>query len=183
MKILNRLMGFIFIAAVAASITVCSDAKPKLNNLVSNPSFEADSAGKDKPITNWTVVSVNDKIAAFVEYGWTHSGQNKFTNWRDSDFKVYTYQTVENIPEGVYNFEFWYANGDGGNDCYVELKDFGADPVKIPVTKSGAWTKKELKDIKIASGKCTIGIYSDAKAGYWINLDDFALYNQKDLAQ
>jgi len=171
------------IGVLVLGLTAGATAKVKVNNLVFNPSFEKDSSGKNFKVTGWTVVSDNDKDAAFTESGWTHSGQNKFTNWKDKDFKVYTYQTVENIPEGVYNFEFWYANGDGANDCYVELKDFGGDPVKIPITKSGSWIKKAAADIKITAGKCAIGIYSDAKAGYWINMDDFTLYNQKDLEQ
>jgi arabinogalactan endo-1,4-beta-galactosidase len=163
------------------SLTVFAADKPKVTNLVVNPSFEKGANGKNFMIPSWTVVSEKDKDAAFTESGWTHSGQNKFTNWKDSDFKVYVYQTVEKIAEGVYNFEFWYANGDGAKECYVELKDFGGDPVKIVIPKSGSWVKLEAKDIKITTGKCTIGIYSDAKAGYWINMDDFLLYNQKEL--
>jgi arabinogalactan endo-1,4-beta-galactosidase len=165
------------------SMTVCFAAKVKVNNLVFNSGLEKDPSGKNYKITGWTIISDNDTNAAFTESGWTHSGQNKITNWKDTDFKVYTYQTVENVPAGVYNFEFWYANGDGANDCYVELKDFGGDVVKIPITKSASWIKKAVADIKITAGKCTIGIYSDGKAGYWINMDDFTLYNQKDLDQ
>lgn len=171
----------LLVVSLLVSLTIYAADISKVNNLITNPGFEKGPSGKNFTIPGWTVVSDQDKNAAFTESGWTHSGQNKFTNWKDSDFKVYTYQTIENIAEGVYNFEFWYANGDGGNDCYVEIKDFGGDPIKIATPKRGSWGKLEDKDIKITTGKCTIGIYSDAKAGYWINMDDFMLYNQKDL--
>lgn len=163
------------------SLTVSAANTKKVNNLIHNPGFEKGSGGKNFKIPGWTVISEKDKNAAFTESGWTHSGQNKFTNWKDTDFKVYAYQTVKKIPEGVYNFEFWYANGDGAKECYVELKNFGGAPIKIAINKSGSWTKLGVKDIKITTGKCLIEIYSDAKAGYWINMDDFLLYNQRDL--
>ncbi|HYH04817.1 MAG TPA: hypothetical protein VEC37_17130, partial [Bacillota bacterium] len=159
-----------------------NDNKNADPNKIQNPGFEQDKSGmKNQKVIKWSTESAKDKDADFTEAGWTHSGKTKLTHWKGKDFKVYTYQTVTNLPEGVYNFEFWYANGEGAIDCYVELKDFGGEPVKIPIERSGSWIKKEAKDIKITSGKCTIGVYSEAQGGYWINLDDFLLYNQKDL--
>jgi Arabinogalactan endo-1,4-beta-galactosidase len=157
------------------------DDPAEANNKIINSGFDKDAPGKNFTVSDWTVVSDNDKDAVFTESGWNITGLNKLTNWKDKDFKCYTYQTVQNLPQGLYNFSFYYANGNGGNDCYVEIKDFGGNPVKIPTVKSPQWIQKEAKGIKITSGKCTIGIYSDAKAGYWINLDDFILVNQKDL--
>jgi arabinogalactan endo-1,4-beta-galactosidase len=183
MKFKNIRFIFItcFILLLSWAVCFADDATTTSANRIINPSFEKDPTGKNFTVSDWTIVSDQDKDAAFTESRWTHSGQNKFTNWKDSDFKVYTYQTVQNLAEGVYNFEFWYANGEGANDCHVELKDFGGDTIKISITRSGKWIKVEFNDIKITSGKCTIGIYSDGKAGYWINMDDFALYNQKDM--
>ncbi len=37
-------------------------------------------------------------------------------------------------------------------NCYVELKDYGGDPIRIPVPRSGSWVKKEVKDIVITTG-------------------------------
>ncbi|HEY8462707.1 MAG TPA: glycosyl hydrolase 53 family protein [Bacillota bacterium] len=175
------LMGCLFLLCSTASF----GAKAKQNtdpNKIQNPGFEMDKSGiKNQRVIKWSTISEKDKDADFTESGWTHSGKTKLTHWKAKDFTVYTYQTVTKLPEGVYNFEFWYANGDGAIDCYVELKDFGGEPIKIPIERSGSWIKKEVKDIKITSGKCTVGIYTQAKGGYWINLDDFLLYNQQDM--
>jgi arabinogalactan endo-1,4-beta-galactosidase len=165
------LMGTILYAQDAAGA-----AEP---NRILNNGFELNPSGvKSQEIIDWKTVSEKDADADFVESGWTHSGQNKFTHWKATAFKVYTYQTVQELENGTYSFEFWYANGDGGVDCYVEVKDYGGDAIRIPVPKRGSWTKMQAKDIVITAGKCTIGVYSDAKAGYWINLDDFLLYER-----
>jgi arabinogalactan endo-1,4-beta-galactosidase len=182
MKRKSLLFLFVIGLALLMSLTSYSEGGASQTiNKVLNPSFELDPSGvKNQKITNWVTVSEKDEDGDFTESGWTHSGENKLSHWKATDFKVGTYQNIENLENGVYNFEFWYANGDGGTNCYVELKDFGGDPVKIPVPKSGSWIKKEARDLKITTGKCTILIYSDAKAGYWINLDDFLLYDQKN---
>jgi len=127
------LMGCLFLLCSTASF----GAKAKKNtdlNKIQNPGFEMDKSGiKNQRVIKWSTISKKDKDADFTEPGWTHSGKTKLTHWKAKDFTVYTYQTVTKLPEGVYNFEFWYANGDGAIDCYVELKDFGGEPIKIPI--------------------------------------------------
>ena len=163
--------------------TLCAQAAEGQEepNKVLNSGFESNFAGvKSQDIVDWRTFSEKDADADFVESGWTHSGQNKLTHWKAADFKVGTRQTVQGLRTGTYNFELWYANGDGGVSCYVELADYGGAAIRIPIPKSGSWTRLGADDIRITSGKCTIEVYSDAKAGYWINLDDFLLYDREN---
>jgi hypothetical protein len=144
----------------------------KKENFVANGSFEQ---GDGRTLTGWQVQSVKDGDAAYRETGWTHSGEGKLTNWKDKDYAVYTYQTVAGLKNGTYALELWYANGGAQNDCFVEIKDFGGAPIRETLPTNPQWGKVRIPNITVANGTCTIGVNTDAKAKYWINLDDFSL--------
>jgi arabinogalactan endo-1,4-beta-galactosidase len=160
--------------------TVKAGLEGKKENFIVNGCFEQ---GDGKSFTGWQVVSAKDRDAAYRETGGAHAGDAKLTNWKDQEYSVYICQTVHGLKTGTYALEFWYTNGGVQRNCYVEVKDFGGATIRETLPTNPRWGRVRIPNITVVNGTCTIGINTDAKAKYRINLDDFSLYPDTPYAE
>lgn len=149
------------------------DEAPR-ENMLSNGGFEAD--GYTNTPSGWGVWAADpsDADAVFTEDP-AVVGSYKLTHWKDSDYIASTYQTVSNVPDGDYRVSAWVLNSGGQNAEYLYVKRHGSSEarVDIPVSTT-SWTKISL-DITVTSGQVEVGLYSDATAGDWVNIDHVTL--------
>ncbi len=139
------------------------------NNYILNPSFDA------------------DRVSQTALAGWTNSGTgngNKnsaktgrwcMQHWADSAYKATMYQDIE-LPNGNYTLKAWAKSSGGQNSAKIYIKNYGGDEKNVSIKDVGSsWKEITISDINVTTGKCQVGIYSDAKAGNWVYVDDFSL--------
>ena len=104
-----------------------------------------------------------------------YEGKRSLLQKSNRDYKVYTSQTLANLDEGYYTLTAWIKSSGGQSSCYLSAKDFGASEAKAAVPAKEGWTLVTLRGIHVTEGQCTIGLYSDAEAGNWVQLDNMQL--------
>jgi len=63
------------------------------------------------------------------------------------------------------------SNG-GQNVCQLYVKSYGgAERDAVIPTSAINWNKVVIEDIEVTNGQCEIGIYTEANAGDWLNVD------------
>ncbi len=144
-------------------------------NLVVNPSFEDNGAWTDNPI-GWSTSGPNPGADFAESVASPHSGSYILSHWSASPYKVYTYQTKENLPNGTYTLKAWVKRGSGQTECYMNAKDYGGSELRVNIPATGVWTQITISDIKVTSGQCTFGFYSDAGANQYCSIDDVEFY-------
>lgn len=158
---------------------------------VSNPPYTARnfSFGDDGVATqtpaNWTKYnfgnSANDP-ASFTEskaapYN-ARTGNFMLTHYMSSAYQIYTYQTITGLTNGTYNLTAWVRSGGGQTASYMDIKDFGSGAdltADMRSASSGTWTLVSILNVAVTNGQATIGFYSNAGAGQWVNIDDVNL--------
>ncbi len=144
-------------------------------NRIVNHSFEADGSWAANP-TGWST-SGSTPSADFAEsVSNAHSGSFILSHWNSNAYQVYTYQTINNIPNGIYTLKAWVKRGSGHNQCYMNAKDYGGAELKVNVPVTGVWTQISIPNIRVTNGQCTIGFYSDGNGGNWFSVDDVEFY-------
>lgn len=150
---------------------------PGRHNLLVNGSFEAD--GFTTVPTGWGVWAQDpaDVDASFTSEAWPVHGSYTLNHWKATAYTVSAYQVVNGVPDGTYSFSAWVLNGGGQNQAYLYAKNHGGSELQadLPVS-SAAWQHVSIDDIPVTSGTIEIGIYDDANAGTWLNVDDVKLY-------
>lgn len=170
-------IGEFTVTGTVEGTTLKAYAKVKVinsKNLVKNYSFE-------EGLKYW--ISEGDTNAVKTETG-GHSGGTQLTHWSDKPYKVVTYQTIENIPNGIYIFRA-FANGGGGQNAnYLFIKDYGGEELRInmPTKWVAEWHRMVITNIRVTTGRVTIGLYSDSEnaGGTWCNLDDIEFFKVAD---
>jgi hypothetical protein len=154
-------------------------AAPPLSGVMSNQGLEAQQYNTQTP-SGWSEWSDNGGAdASFTEsYGGSYSGGYHGTHWKNSAYRVYTYQTKTGLANGWYTLRCWAKRGSGQNACYLEAKDFGGSAKTATLPISSNYQKVEIRDINVTNGQCTIGIWSDANAGNWAYFDHFEFFKQ-----
>ncbi|WP_240353178.1 hypothetical protein [Cohnella algarum] len=68
-------------------------------------------------------------------------------------------------------------NGGGQNEVHLYAKNYGGSELQQDLPVSAAkWVKIRIDNIQVTNGQIEIGVYSDANAGNWINMDNVKLY-------
>lgn len=140
-------------------------------NLLTNGSFDADSWTSTP--TGWTVWGATAAVS--TQDPAVHGGF-KLTHWSATPYVASTFQQLPDIPNGTYDLTAWVLNSGGQNAAELYAKGYGGSDrtVALPVSPS-SWTRISLDDVTVTSGWIEIGVYSDANAGNWINVDDVTL--------
>lgn len=141
-----------------------------------NASFE--DAGSDWNVINgWE--SSGDADADKV--GWTSTTAddgNSLKLWKATAYQVTESQTLDPLPDGTYSFSVKVSRAPDLVSQYLFAKGCDASHPDGQVTQNtdaatgSAYTKITLSGIVVTSGKCTVGIYTDALAGGWADIND-----------
>ncbi|WP_110931936.1 glycoside hydrolase family 53 protein [Paenibacillus bouchesdurhonensis] len=165
---------FDFNGNVLSTVSVFTPSAP--TNLVANHSFEADGWTTTPSSWNrWAADTASYNAIKVEENGIT--GSYKLTHWSDSAYEASTYQTVSGLSNGTYTLSAWVLNSGGQNTLQLYAKNYGGSErnVNLPVSPT-KWVKVKIENISVTNGQIELGIYSDANADNWMNLDNVKLY-------
>lgn len=165
---------FDFDGNVLSSVSAFSASMP--TNLLSNSSFEAD--GWTTTPSSWSRWAANTASynAIKVEANGI-TGSYKLTHWSDVAYEASTYQTLSGLTNGTYTLSAWVLNSGGQTTAQLYAKNYGgtARNLNLPVS-TAKWVKVKIENINVTNGQIEIGVYSNANANNWINLDQVKLY-------
>lgn len=117
------------------------------------------------------------------------SGQVRLAQYSAVAYTATLEQTVDPIENGTYAFTFWIARADlaafNASYLYAVGHNAAAPAAKIEhptdlAAGSSAFVEVTLPNIVVTSNKVTVGAYTDAKLGAWINFDDASLVRLGD---
>lgn len=167
---MKKLIYYILLLSIAFS---CKKANNSINEeeLIKNSSYESHDSSLDPSSwqTEFDIDAVQLESTGYLSnYSLLHR--------KSESYKVYTYQVISNLPNGIYRLTVWVQNGGGQNACYINAKDYGGIErmTSLPVCKDG-WTQVVLRGINVSNGTLTIGIYSDANENNWCEIDNWNL--------
>ena len=111
-------------------------------------------------------------------FKWIHDQEPGLNHWRATAYKVATLQTLNPLPNGTYSFSMEIERAANLNDQHLFARGCKAGEPSTEVTQatdaagSSGYTKITLSNIEVSSGSCTVGIYTDAPADGWANIDN-----------
>ncbi len=128
--------------------------------LVTNPGFDNDKVG-------WTSTggAQNKQIATNKTNGIITG--NFYENWNGSPFTGEIYQTVSNLPSGIYKLKI--AAFGAGDNVYV----YANDSQTAVNSDEGAWY--EVDQVNVGNGTLKFGIKNESSAS-WMGIDNANLY-------
>lgn len=156
--------------AAAAELPATPAVKPAdgSKNLLADAGFEV--AGLD----GWTLRG--DATAGSIERNPAnaHSGQQSFKYTAAKPFKLLLLKRFTGLAPGTYSLRGWAAGGGGETVLRLLARDCGSPAMSAPVVNTGwqKWKQFTVKGIAVKGGECTVGLYVDAPAATWGNLDD-----------
>ena len=151
----------------------------KGNNYISNPEFEADRKITATP-TGWKVHDNVGNYSVSNARGKVDSGNFVIQETAPEDYISDLYQEITDLPNGTYTMTAWVKSSGGQNVCNVYAQS--GDEKKTYSVKTNIDDWKEIvvaTDIKVTDGKCTVGLYSDAHANEWVQMDNVRLVKNK----
>nr|GEY63208.1 hypothetical protein [Tanacetum cinerariifolium] len=95
--------------AISLLVTAPASSGPKTTTTIINPGFELDGAPTGAP-TGWQTLAGTSTTsdADYTEtYAGAHSGTYHGTHYQNTNYEVYTYQTLTNLATGTYKFSAW----------------------------------------------------------------------------
>lgn len=165
---------FDFNGNALSSLSVFSEGSR--TNVVANHSFEAD--GWTTSPSNWSKWGANTaSVDAIKVESNGITGSYKLTHWSSSAYEASTYQSITGLTNGSYTLSAWVLNSGGQNTVQLYAKNYGGTErnTSLPVSDT-KWVKVKIENIVVTNGQIEIGIYSNANANNWINVDQVKLY-------
>ncbi|MBO9701394.1 MAG: family 43 glycosylhydrolase [Sporocytophaga sp.] len=140
------------------------------NNYVLNPNFEADRISVTS-VTGWSKTGI---IGGNT--GGSHDpGRYALSQSSSSAYQSTIYQNIT-LPNGTYTLSAWVKSSGGQKAANIYAKNFGGSEMNYSINRSmGNWTKVTISNINVTNGTIQVGVFSDANAGNWVNVDDFSL--------
>ncbi len=145
------------------------------NNYIANPEFEADRKTTTTP-AGWVTL---DNVGGYANSNLSakqYAGNFVWQQTAPEDYTADIYQEIENLPDGTYTMTAWVKSSGGQNVCslYAQSGDTSySKSIKLPYDE---WTEIVVSDsITVTDGKCTVGLYSDAHAEEWVQIDNLRL--------
>ncbi|ORX80476.1 Arabinanase/levansucrase/invertase [Anaeromyces robustus] len=139
------------------------------NNYCLNPSFEADRV-QQNTLAGWKSYGTGTKNKSGG-----HTGNFCAEHWANSAYEASFTQDLT-LPNGTYNLKAWVKSSGGQKTANIHVKKFGGSEMNVSINKKiDQWTQVSINNIKVTTGQIQIGIYSNANAGNYINVDDITL--------
>jgi hypothetical protein len=143
------------------------------NNYSLNPSFEADRVVQNS-LTGWldwtnlTDANPNKNLRG------GHSGRWATEQYHTAAYSASRYQDLSGLPNGTYTLKAWVKSSGGQNIARIYVKNYGGSELVSSINSAiPNWQQVTIPNVVVTNGKATIGLYSVANAGNWINVDDF----------
>lgn len=147
-------------------------------NYVQNPGFE------DADVSMWQVEEASSGTTDVQHKASdAYSGEYSYHFWNGTNVEFKVWQTLENIPKGVYDATVCMQGGDVGSDAeFIFFVDTGSKVYESdPVALTGwvEWKNVKLTDIEVdGNSEVKIGISAKCAPGGWGTFDDFEFYSQ-----
>ncbi len=165
---LRRVMVLMALLLSLLSVTSLSLPTATAAATIANPGFETGT------LSGWNVWTNNNSAAVYVQKG-GHTGSWELSNWQATAYQASTSQTLTGLASGYYTLTAWEMNGGNQNAEYIYTKNCGGPDHETSLPVGNSWTLVQILGVHVTSGSCTLGLWSDANAGNWVNLDDFQL--------
>lgn len=143
--------------------------------IINNFSFEIDKCKVNQPI-GWTIGALTEEMLNYVST--TEGGtEDEFClrHYGNSAYRVKTEQRMTVPEQGVYRLRADIRCSSKHNKVYMYAKYYGGNKKQTNITACSEWTEMEINNIQIQNGYCTIGFYSNAPAGQWLEVDNVRL--------
>ncbi len=144
-------------------------------NLLLNSSFDMDNTGTATP-QGWNKSGTVAASYTSSGGGWNADGTYYLGHYSATAYQVRTYQTVS-VPNGHYQLTAWAVRGNGQNACQMYATNYGDTDRTTNIPYNNAWQQVTIPDINVTNGQVTIGFYSNANAGNWLDIDSVRLIN------
>lgn len=165
----DNMTMFDFSGNVLSSVSVLNQPS---ENLLSNISFENDGITTTPSGWNVWIDSFSDSNSVRTEYSNAYEGNYKLTFWDDADYSCSVYKTFTNIPNGTYRFSVWAMTNGDQDVLQLYAKNYGGTELNTTIETSDVnWNIFEIKEIVVTNNTLEIGIYTEAGANDWCNLD------------
>lgn len=129
---------------------------------------------------SWTISGTDGAMfGKWVETTASADGDNYIVSaWSDSAYTAGLYQQVTGLAAGDYVLSVQTQSGGTRNSLFLYADspaNTSDNRVKKDISDSSAWTTTSLTFTVGADGTAGIGVWLDAEAGYWLNLDAVTL--------
>lgn len=165
----DNLTLFDFQGNVLQSIDCLNEPHP---NLIKNSGFEADGyTNSPSQWQTWLPAGV-DSGTIKTESSTAYSGQYDLSFWNQKAYTASAYQKVTGLQNGTYTLSAWIRRGGKQKVCQLYAKYFGGSErnASLPISDTG-WSKVTVDNIQVTNGQCEIGLYTEAGADDWCNID------------
>ena len=158
---------------VADERTADDQTAPERPNYVRNPGFE------DGDRSMWQTVTMTDDMPFdYQDYAAdAHTGTVAFHYWSTKDMRFAVQQTVDGLPQGLYEAAVWSQGGDMTDASLVLYVWADGICYEAPFmnTSWADWQHPVISGIPVSGGSVTLGVRVKCGALSWGTLDDFSL--------
>lgn len=142
-------------------------------NYILNGGFEADQVSAVY-LSDWSTWR-SGTGTPFGNIQNPHTGNYAMQLFSSSAFNASKYQNLV-IPNGTYTLKAWVKSSGGQKAATIYVKNYGVSGKSASInTAIATWSQITISDIVVTQGKIQVGIWSDAYANNWVNVDDITL--------
>ncbi len=150
-----------------------------VTNYVVNGSFNADNSSSQTP-QGWLESEAVAASYTSAGNGWNPDGNYYLNHYQAAAYLARTYQTIT-VPNGRYQLSAWAIRGNGQNSVQLYVSNYGGADINANILYNDTWAQTVIPNIDVTNGQITIGIFSNANAGNWLNVDAVTLSSLSSL--
>lgn len=161
---------FDFSGNALPSLKVFKNAVSQINNNVKNSSFELDEFTNTP--SDWQIwYGLGSSISTIKTENNAFSGEYKLTFWSDQAYEASIYQTITGLSKGTYTLTAYTKAGGSFNTNQLYIKNYGGKELKAQISNTEKWEKVTIDNIPVTTNSFEIGLYTNAQANAWSNID------------
>lgn len=139
------------------------------DDLILNADFESDKT------VGWDITGDRGAVSISEKPG-DIKGTASLHYWDNKAFHFTCQQTLEEVPDGVYNITVDTMGGGGENSMTLFAETNGErQTAAIKDTGWNIWQTWTLENVEVKGGTVTIGVDVDANSGNWGSIDNFTI--------